>query len=504
MPLVEKPSDRTVEFPEPFALGAGFFSWPEPKSEAGRRLRKEAYAVASLLSEKDDFLVWLVAFGNGQARVEDVLLKGRGERNPFRPCFGRLRKTLVDAGARDEVVGAYDRRLEDEYLQVMRGDLKEYARKPNGLMSFLTDVRGDTAEFEVAKRVLGRAFPDPQACRLAANAVSAIALEGDDDARLWAKGLFEGGLGSASDAIASESMVGLVHVTLRMGAQEILGMRRRVQGIVEAAGLDPRQTIGRWYMSENPHVAVGLCASTVDRLRMMRPEAPKRLFDEYGIRYFGRNTPATLARQYDELGETGKPYVLQLSSGSDFKGAFYQDRDLYGRMQADLGGDVLYRAAEFDGRFSIARRLLGIKRTHPLLDTLIIQAHGQNAEDDPHSDGGISLTYGAGDGDLKASQLSGPGVSRLVQALKPRMVILSSCWAGQREGFAQRLSEKGVKVMAPEKSAYMRDVRVERRGGLPEFRVTFEDDLGEVKAMVWEDGRLVGRHTGKRQVYVYR
>lgn len=175
------------------------------------------------------------------------------------------------------------------------------------------------------------------------------------------------------------------------------------------------------------------------------PEAPKRLFEQFGIRHFARYKTAELLEQLDYQAGPGDDVEVLITASDDWNTAY---RDRYTRTKDDLNfKHPIYHEAS--SMIEITRMLTRASRHYGPIDKLLISGHG--SLEHFRMGAGREPLNGVVDIDsVKHSQ----GAKRLVErtVLSPDcLILISSCSVGKPGGIAEAIAKAtGLKTIAPE------------------------------------------------------
>lgn len=213
----------------------------------------------------------------------------------------------------------------------------------------------------------------------------------------------------------------------------------------------------------------------IQELEKRRPGAARVLFEEFGIRMFGRYGWETLVAQYDNHKDTDKPFGIVLYPISDHNGAFYQDVRIIDSLREQLEEQgYLLRIVEAGSKFELGRRLVGLDKqygNHHKISFAVIGGHGTTT----------SIQFGGNDPKhlLMAEDLHGTGIRRSGKFFEDHpTIILASCSTGARRGIGQQLSKTlGATVIAPDKPTSLGYIYVKRTvSGSLELSAKYTDD----------------------------
>jgi len=223
--------------------------------------------------------------------------------------------------------------------------------------------------------------------------------------------------------------------------------------------------IARWYVARN--------LQNINFLENREVGSAKYLFDNFGIRGFGRYEIHELNKQYRERENMG-PYGIYYQAVMDWNGSFINSNN-----SEDLGRKIekqgfLMRIIEADGKIDSAKRLLSLRdKYEQKIKFMYVHAHGNTD------------VIGLGDDKISNNRLfeqkdlKGKGVQRVKDLFEDDAeVILSSCLTGVKGGLAEEIANTyGVKVIAADKPTVCRPISVDiektKDGNNLEFDIIF-------------------------------
>lgn len=95
--------------------------------------------------------------------------------------------------------------------------------------------------------------------------------------------------------------------------------------------------------------------STIYKLEAVHPGASRTLYDEFGIRAFGRYPLTALIQQYRQRDDAHKPYGVVVFPVDDWNGHFYSRRSVYEDMLDHLDGKVNTRFFEIGSKYGLLK-----------------------------------------------------------------------------------------------------------------------------------------------------
>jgi len=181
-------------------------------------------------------------------------------------------------------------------------------------------------------------------------------------------------------------------------------------------------------------------------LESFENKSVKYLYDNFGIRSFGRYTMRELKKQYQERDDMG-PYGLCFQAVMDWNGSFSQSNQTEDIREKVEENDFILRVIEANGKIDLAKRLLFLRdKYNQKIKFMYMHVHGNTD------------VIGLGDregSDRKFLQedLKGKGVQRIKDLFEDNAeLILSSCLTGAEGGLAEEMSKVyNVKVIASDK-----------------------------------------------------
>jgi hypothetical protein len=226
-----------------------------------------------------------------------------------------------------------------------------------------------------------------------------------------------------------------------------------------------------WYIRQN--------LRNIRGLEFFEKKSAKYLYDNFGIRGFGRYKVHELATQYEERDDMG-PYGLFFHGVMDWNGSFSntnQSEDL--REKAEEHSFML-RIIESDGKIDLAKRLLSLRdKYEQKIKFMYMSVHGNTDV----------IGFGDREGSnrkLVKEDLKGKGVKRIKDIFEDNgELILSSCLTGVKGGLAEEMANTyNVKVIASDKPTQGEpksvDIKKNSAGDNLEFNIIFntaeEDD----------------------------
>jgi hypothetical protein len=253
-----------------------------------------------------------------------------------------------------------------------------------------------------------------------------------------------------------------IGVTLAEGRRFTQTEREIVDTLFEHAGLSPEQGRDVWraWMSYERHAPgtseadprrlhilgnmVKAHLKTLQELSVLDPTGPRRLYEDYGIRNFGKYSPQALNRQLNRP-ETMRGHAVIIDAAEDYMGRSMQAKPK--QVAEELRGEdaerpVYYEAA---GAEEVRNALNHAQETYGQTQWLLIRAHGsrETLRLGSNSDGRVWTS------DVHDSQ----GEVLIPQgALDAHAeIILLSCGVGEsNEGIGAAIAEEtGNQVLAP-------------------------------------------------------
>lgn len=181
-------------------------------------------------------------------------------------------------------------------------------------------------------------------------------------------------------------------------------------------------------------------------LEQSQKDSVKYLFDNFGIRGFGRYSIQELKKQYLDK-DSMHPYGLYFQAVMDWNGSFsYSNQSEKIRDQVEDNSFML-RIIEADGKIDLAKRLLFLRdKYHQKIKFMYMHVHGNTDV--------IGLGDKEGDNrKFTQEDLKGKGVQRIKELFEnDAELIMSSCLTGTKGGLAEEMSHVyGIKVIASDK-----------------------------------------------------
>jgi hypothetical protein len=199
----------------------------------------------------------------------------------------------------------------------------------------------------------------------------------------------------------------------------------------------------------------------------------------FGINYFGRYPENLLIGQYEKRENEETPYGIVAFPESDWSRTFHNDRGCLMQFVEDTQEKRNNRLFETSGVNDLENRLSGLKDKYGLADYGIIGGHGNlwgiNLGDG--KDGWFNIdVLRKGRGDLRSYFNKGA------------TLMLFSCSTGKEGGIAQKISEQGFEVLAPDIDSSAAAINVSWQKNKPKFEVLYRN---EAKCMRYRDGTRI-------------
>lgn len=222
--------------------------------------------------------------------------------------------------------------------------------------------------------------------------------------------------------------------------------------------------VADWYITEN--------LRNIRGLENFEKKSAKYLYDNFGIRGFGRYRIHELKKQYEERDDMG-PYGLFFQAVMDWNGSFSQSNQSEDIREKVEENSFLLRVIEANGKIDLAKRLLFLRdKYNQKIKFMYMHVHGNTD------------VIGLGDregSDRKFTQedLKGKGVQRVKELFENNAeLILSSCLTGVKGGLAEEMSNVyKVKVIASDKPTEGEpksiDIKKNPAGDNLEFNIVF-------------------------------
>jgi len=210
-----------------------------------------------------------------------------------------------------------------------------------------------------------------------------------------------------------------------------------------------RNLIQSWLSIEDDHADSYYIDQNLRNIRGLESfenKSVKYLYDNFGIRSFGRYTMRELKKQYQERDDMG-PYGLCFQAVMDWNGSFSQSNQTEDIREKVEENDFILRIIEANGKIDLAKRLLFLRdKYNQKIKFMYMHVHGNTD------------VIGLGDregSDRKFLQedLKGKGVQRIKELFDDNAeLVLSSCLTGAEGGLAEEMSRVyNVKVIASDK-----------------------------------------------------
>ena len=177
-------------------------------------------------------------------------------------------------------------------------------------------------------------------------------------------------------------------------------------------------------------------------LENFEEKSAKYLYDNFGIRGFGRYRMHELKKQYEERDDMGS-YGLFFHAVMDWNGSFSQSNQSEDIREKVEENSLMLRVIEANGKIDLAKRLLSLRdKYNQKIKFMYMSVHGNTD------------VIGLGDregSDRKFLQedLKGKGVQRIKELFESNAeLILSSCLTGVKGGLAEEMANiYNVKVI---------------------------------------------------------
>jgi len=219
-----------------------------------------------------------------------------------------------------------------------------------------------------------------------------------------------------------------------------------------------------WYIYQN--------LRNIRDLENFENKSAKYLYNNFGIRGFGRYRMHELKKQYEERDDIGS-YGLYFQAVMDWNGSFSQSNQSEDIREKVEENSFILRVIEANGKIDLAKRLLFLRdKYNQKIKFMYMHVHGNTD------------VIGLGDregSDRKFLQedLKGRGVQRIKELFEnDAELILSSCLTGVKGGLAEEMSNiYNVKVIASDKSTEgepkSMDIKKNSAGDNLEFNIVF-------------------------------
>lgn len=201
----------------------------------------------------------------------------------------------------------------------------------------------------------------------------------------------------------------------------------------------------------------------------------KYLYDNFGIRGFGRYRMRELKTQYEERDNMG-PYGLFFQAVMDHNGSFIQSNQSEDLREQVEENSIMLRVIEANGKIDLAKRLLFLRdKYEQKIKFMYMHVHGNTDV--------IGLGDRPGNNRKFAQEdLKGNGVQRIKELFEDNAeLILSSCLTGVKGGLAEEMANTyNVKVIASDKPTEgepkLVEIKKNAAGDNLEFNIIFNTD----------------------------
>ena len=190
-----------------------------------------------------------------------------------------------------------------------------------------------------------------------------------------------------------------------------------------------------WYIRQN--------LRNIRGLENFEKKSAKYLFNNFGIRGFGRYRMHELKKQYDER-DNMDPYGLFFFFFIDWNGSFSQSNQSEDIREKVEENSFNMRVIEANGKIDLAKRLLFLRdKYNQKIKFMYMHVHGNTDV----------IGFGDREGNdrkLLQEDLKGKGIQRVKELFENNAeLILSSCLTGVKGGLAEEMSNVyNVKVIA--------------------------------------------------------
>lgn len=227
-------------------------------------------------------------------------------------------------------------------------------------------------------------------------------------------------------------------------------------------GLDPNTVLSRWEDGSRKtpsDLSVILLndiggfeywnMEALSSLEKQRPGISRVLYREYGILNYSRYPEELLVEQFDQRAITDKPYGVIIDAVADYNGSrlHYSNHNILRKLRSDLQGKYFLRIAEVDGKYGLARALIGLNNRYgetQKISFALLRGHGTRES--------VQLGSLADRGSLSLEDLKGESAKKVKDFFVPNpMIVITACHTGETNGLGERLAEvlQG-RVMAPD------------------------------------------------------
>jgi hypothetical protein len=238
-----------------------------------------------------------------------------------------------------------------------------------------------------------------------------------------------------------------------------------------------------WYISQN--------LKNIRGLENFEKKSAKYLFNNFGIRGFGRYRIHELKKQYDERDDKG-PYGVFFQAVMDWNGSFSQSNQSEDIRDKVEENSFIMRVIEANGKIDLAKRLLSLRdKYNQKIKFMYMHVHGNTDV----------IGFGDREGSnrkLLQEDLKGKGIQRVKELFENNAeLILSSCLTGVQGGLAEEMSNVyNVKVIASDKPTEGEpksvDIKKNPAGDNLEFNIVFNTiDQENEKSNKFKKGTVI-------------
>ena len=270
-------------------------------------------------------------------------------------------------------------------------------------------------------------------------------------------------------------------------------VRKFVQEQISQYGVDGEDLLDWWASGpelnpkEYPFCFSNANLGTLQSLENYRPGSVSLLYNEFGIRDFGRYGSAEITdliiRQCEQIDDKQEPYGLVLSPKHDHLDAlnFISYAGVYNEL-AELSEKGLCNIsfAEVDSSLSAIRMVNKFRKKYGKMSFMVLEAHGTEMS--------IQL---AEDEFIEIGDILSRGAASLLDAFtEDATIILNSCSTGAKGGIGEMMAKQGIRVIAPNIPTALHTIhaKVDENGKL-------------ILDAVYKDSGCLQEYVGKKSSY---
>lgn len=229
-------------------------------------------------------------------------------------------------------------------------------------------------------------------------------------------------------------------------------------------------------------------AESVDRIFSLEQKAhgsAKKLFQEQGIKHFGRYPLELLQEQLKYAEDKTNPWGVLIYPYADYNDSFYENISVFDQFMSDLKNNkedtFRLRIVEGKNLFSIAKRLMRLAKKYGPASFAVVGGHGHKK----------TVSFG---GEIEPEYLHKNDLGVLFEKFIDRVlirrasVVLDSCLTGKKNGIAQELSSLGLEVFAPKGTTGIKKLSIWYTEDRPLIEPDWEKETDKRR---YKNGRLV-------------